>query len=549
LGGSNDINIETRESFAANGLSHLLSVSGTHLLLLASFFKILLTGIKNRWHNIILLLLLAFYACICGLRPPILRALGMFTMLLWGEGQKADKGRIICFLCLIFVICNPVCILDLGFQLSFGAAAGLLWLLEPLKRKLGKIINGCDSVKEGVAVTLAAQLATLPILVGNFYVLSLISVFSNLLLVPILETATILTISGLLISFAFALLGQVSLSCAAWFVEQALKLAQILQTLPFSNLVVGELPLFCAVFYYAVIFSCLDLGVFQSLNNLQKRIFMGVGSFIIVCCLIIKQYLTGPMTIYFVDVGQGDSAVIITPSKKVAVIDTGGLKNFDTGARILVPLLRSQGIGKVDMLFISHGDFDHIGGGAGLARNMPIDSIVLPKEEFREDEIITINKLLRNFAKSKVIYANNGQSYELGGVVIKVIAALEGMGNDGSSIIEVEDQKTKYKALFTGDMSSKSEEKLMPLGNYDILKVAHHGAKSSSGEEFLQQIQPKLAVISCGYKNLYGHPHRDTLARLNHLDCNVLRTDINGCIQVQFEDDGIKVKRWRKTNA
>lgn len=566
LGGSDELSTELRESFSNNGLSHLLSVSGTHLVLLTSFLLLLLQRIKlisNNKRSFIILLFMISYACLCGLKPPILRAVCMSTLLLWGHQERersstkkqglftkvqsqADKGKILCILCMLLLIWKPVWILDLGFQLSFGTTAGLLWLLPRLKEKLGFI--KVEELKEGLAVTMAAQLATLPILVGNFYTISIISLASNLLLVPVLEVTTILTIIGIVAGCMIAPVGGGVLQIAAWFLKQVMVQAQWLQALPCSVFVVGSLPVICLTLYYGGLFCWLDVGYMLALNTRERRVCIGACCGIIGLCYLWQQWKPMPTTVYFMDVGQGDGAVVVSPEHKIAVIDTGGLKSLDTGSRIITPFLRSLGKSKVDVFIPSHSDFDHIGGGVGLARNVTLEKVVVPREKFNDEGLQLMKDILRQVKRDRVEFAKQDKEYDLGGAILKLVSVPEYAvsGNDASTVVELQDSKTGRRVLFTGDMTVKREAGLLGFGEYTVLKVGHHGSKGSTSEMFLDKIRPQLAVISCGYRNMYGHPHRSTLQRLENAGCKVLRTDESGCVQVELAEEGIKVQKWRK---
>lgn len=246
------------------------------------------------------------------------------------------------------------------------------------------------------------------------------------------------------------------------------------------------------------------------------------------------------------DIGQGDGAVVISPTNRVAVIDTGGLANIDTGARIMVPILRYMGRNKVDYLFVSHADFDHIGGGEGLVRNINTETIVLPNEQFRDDGLENINRMLLKSPKSNVEFAKAGKVYDLGGTSIRVVADGErGIGNDASTLLEVVDQASGRNMLFTGDISTKREEELPLLPQCDVLKVAHHGSGTSTSSEFLRQVKPLLAVISVGCQNRYGHPSKVTIERLELAGALIARTDRDGCIVISMQKAGIRWKKWR----
>lgn len=550
LGGSVGLSDEVRDTFAANGLAHLLSVSGTHFALLTGFLLLLLRPLPTKARKLGVIVLLCAYAVLCGMKPPIMRGLCMSCVLLFG-GSGGARGNLLCLTAMVLLCFKPAWLLDVGFQLSFGAVAGLIWLYPKLKNYFCNYLPVI--LGEAIALTTAAQLAVLPLLVGYFHQLPLISLVSNILLVPVLELATLLTIAGLALelltllpfldgSLDFALLGgEYLIGFSAWLVEQVLVQAKFLASLPFSTVVVGSLPLWCAVVYYFGLLLWADVPCLQFLRNRERRVILVLTSVVLLGTLLWKSFAPVTFTAYFLDVGQGDCAVVRTPSRKVIVVDAGGLKNFDTGSRVLVPFLRSLGVSKVDALLLSHGDYDHAGGAGALARNMKIERIILPVTSTLSEAEET---LLRNARLSLVERASVGRQYDFDGAVLEIIDVprFENIfapdGNEASTIASI--KYGKHSLLFTGDVDASRERLLKNLGRYDVLKVAHHGSRRSSSARFLEQVSPKVAIISVGAGNGYGHPHQETLARLASVGSKVLRTDELGAIKVVFDDAGIK---------
>ncbi len=550
LGGSAGLSDEVREAFAANGLAHLLSVSGTHFALLAGFLLLLLRPLPTKPRKLGVFAVLCAYAVLCGMKAPIMRGLCMSGVLLFG-GSGGARGNLLCLTAMVLLCFNPAWLLDVGFQLSFGAVAGLIWLYPKLKNCFCNYLPAI--LGEAMALTTAAQLAVLPLLVNYFHQLPLISLVSNILLVPILELATLLTILGLalesltLLPFVgicldFAHLDCENLiGCSAWFVEQVLVQAKFLASLPFSTVVVGSLPLWCGVVYYFGLLLWADVPCLQFLRNRERRVMLVLTSVVLLGMLLWKSFAPVPFTAYFLDVGQGDCAVLHTPSRKVIVVDAGGLKNFDTGSRVLVPFLRSLGVSKVDALLLSHGDHDHTGGAEALARNMKIERIILPATNTLSE---AEEALLRNTRSSLVERARVGRQYNFDGVVLEIVDVPRSEniyapdGNEASTIASI--KYGKHSLLFTGDVDASRERLLKNLGRYDVLKVAHHGSRRSSSARFLEQVRPKVAVISVGAGNSYGHPHKETLARLASVGSVVLRTDELGAIKIIFDENGIK---------
>ena len=574
FGGSSSLDEATKDIFTANGLSHLLSVSGTHLVLLAGLLAALLSPLPQSWRRIMMTLCLGMYALICGLKPPVLRALLMSLVLLWGKGEnkgcnasrqpyKAERGYLLCLVALILLLFKPLWLLDLGFQLSFGAAAGLVCLLPACQRLVPDALP--DFIAEALSVTMAAQLATLPILVANFHQVSLIAFVSNLILVPVLEFAVLISILGIaLASIPLAMLGVMGeklLYTASLCLEALLLQGKILASLPYSQLIIGSLPLWCAFSYYVLILVWADVPALQLWSNIERRWLMtGIAS-LLVGMLCWQRLAPQPLQAYFLDVGQGD-CVIITTKNKTIVYDTGGLPNYDTGKNIVAPFLRSLGRGSVDALILSHYDFDHVGGAVGLMEKLQVQELVLPKEALDVSslplyEVITQTAFSRG---TKISIAEQGRSWQLGtNAILSIVVPADlannsqiamqtetapissdnemPLGNDASTIVAL--QSPNGSLLLTGDLGSDKENEL-EWGNFTVFKAAHHGSRNSNSEEFLQKIRPEMTIISCGKNNRYGHPHQETLERLEQVGSKIYRTDAQGYLRLVFDESGIK---------
>ena len=569
LGGGSAVDEEMRDIFAANGLSHLLSVSGTHVVLLASLLMLLLRPLPRPMGRLLLILILGFYAVLCGLRPPVLRALIMSIVLLLGKGrasdeaentkvsnyyERAEKGYLLCLVAVVLLLVKPLWLLDSGFQLSFGATAGLLWLAPACAKVFPQ--SWPDDFSKGVSITLAAQLATLPILVVNFHQISLISLVSNLVLVPVLELAVLLSLMGtLLLSLPLDLVasaGQGLASLAAFFVEQVFYQGKLLSQLPYSQVVIGSLPAWCSIVYYALLLVWADLPWIQFLRNQERSCFMAFASLGLLVMLLWQQYAPQPLKVYFLDVGQGDSVVIKTTQQKIIVYDTGGLANLDTGKRILAPFLRSLGKNSVDVLILSHYDFDHVGGAVGLLQQLKVREIVLPQEAL-DASSLALYEAITKTAQSRgtlIRQAQQGQRWLLGDnaeltLLVPAVTVAdanagdyrEPSGNAASTIAML--HSPQGRLLLTGDLGSE-EEKSLAIGRFTVFKAGHHGSRNSNSAELLEHIKPGIVVISCGKNNTYGHPHRETLVRLEYVGSKVLRTDDLGCIKLAFDESGIK---------
>ena len=586
LGGSSSLDDEIRDVFVANGLAHLLSVSGTHLVLLAGLFTSLLRAVPSLLRKPLLTIALGIYALLCGLRPPVLRALLMSVVILWGRqsevtdsenksikqsqnypNPRAERGYLLCIVALVLLLFKPLWLLDLGFQLSFGAAAGLIWLLPACTRRLITIVP--EFLAEPLAVTMAAQLATLPTCLASFHQLSLISCVSNLVLVPVLELAVLLAALGILVAqlplSLLASLGSVLLKSASFLLTQLLAQAHFLASLPFSQLVIGSLPLWCAVLYYALILLWADVSTLQFWSNRERRWLMTAVAVVLAGAFLWQRYAPQPLQAYFLDVGQGDCVVLRANSwteQKVIVYDTGGLPHYDTGKQVVAPFLRSLGQSSIDALILSHYDFDHVGGAIGLMEQIQVRELVLPKEKLDASSLLLYEAITKTAARrgTHISVAQQGRTWQMGeGAVLSLVVpadlanktgpenllqpAVEGdaeqslAGNEASTVLTL--HSPHGSLLLTGDLGSEGEQGL-EMGYFTVFKAGHHGSKYSNSEELLRHIQPQISIISCGFNNRYGHPHQETIERLQAVGSQIFRTDLQGCIQLRFDESGIK---------
>lgn len=529
LGGSGRLDEETRELFTDNGLAHLLSVSGTHIVLLTGLLLALLQWVPLPWRKVIVITLLTAYALLCGLRPPVLRALAMSSVLLLG-GSGAERGRLLCLVAALLLCLQPLWLADIGFQLSFGAAAGLLWLLPACQRLLPQALPA--PIGEAAAVSLAV----LPLEVYYFQQFSLIALVSNIVLVPVLEIAAQLALVGALLPVC----GEYLLQLAAWMTAQVLTQARFFADLPYSTVVIGKLPAYCLVLYYAALFVWADFPWLQFWSNRERRCILLLHALLLAGMLAYQQYRTLPLACYFLDVGQGDCAVIVTPSQRVAIIDTGGLKNISTATRVITPFLRYLGKREADILLLSHYDFDHVGAAADLLRQLRVKKLLLPNEALTEESKRVQQEILAQAGRTQAHVVQGGERYALDDnaeIVLVDVPQQDVPGNEASTLAAL--QSVQGSVLFTGDMGEEREQRLQ-LQQYTVLKAGHHGSHYSSSMEFLEQVRPRLTVISCGRGNRYGHPHQETLERLQAIGSAVVRTDELGCIKVVFDAEGIK---------
>jgi competence protein ComEC len=428
-------------------------------------------------------------------------------------------------------------VFDIGFQLSFASTAGLIYLYPAIKALLAHYMP--KYLADALAVTIAAQLAVLPLLVHYFHQLSISSLAANLIVVPVVEFIVLLTMAGLFLCFIIKPLGIIILMVASLLLGPALTVTNWIASWPFASIIIARTPFVTALIYYLLIICLFRFWPLASLTGYERKIVIALTCLAILLPGLTTHFARQPFTVYFIDVGQGDAALIITADKKTILVDTGGLRgNYDTGERIILPFLRYLGINKLDVLALSHGHHDHAGGAAAVARAIPIGCILLPREEPSQDVAALLNFVKD---KSQIKQLASGQQYDLGTCKIDIIEAALASSleenhneNESSAIMKITDNGKSV--VFTGDATEEEEIAAAAASiKADVLKVSHHGSKTSSSYEFLQAVHPGLAVISVGADNKFGHPAPETLEKLQAIGAKVLRTDQAGNIKVVFD--------------
>jgi competence protein ComEC len=561
FGGYGGIPREVVADFATTGIVHILSVSGSHIALVAGVITVLGKGLFGRFifADKIIPLSAAFfitlYAIFCGLTPPVLRSLIMGLIGLGAVCLEREKDAAVALSLSVLgmLIYQPALIYDLSFQLSFSSTAGLVFLNAKTVRLLNFIPLW---LARPLAVTIAAQVGVLPFIAWYFNSFSLSSFVANLIIVPIIEGIVILGLFGAFSGMIIGFIGDLCLVMCSLLISLVLQLTAWLAAMPAAKLYVPSVGLVGSVLYYVLLSWVYGYKPKEMLS--LKETFQkwpqksAVVVMLLVLCIIVYNIYPDPLSVHFIDVGQGDAALIVTPHGRAILVDTGGTMgdttDFDIGYRVLLPYLRHYGILDIDYLFLTHGHQDHAGGAAGIAKEVPIKTIILSRENYTQ----AVVNLLQATSNSSRIAAYEGQKMEIDGVSIKILHADTGVNgghssNEVSSVVQI--SYGNYSFLFTGDLPSQGEEEMIRSGkdiSSVVLKVGHHGAKTSSTGEFLKAVNPEYAVISVGANNSFGHPHEDTIHRLLAQHSKIYRTDQQGAIVFKTNGSTISVETYIK---
>lgn len=557
FGGYGGIGKDVVSDFATTGIVHILSVSGTHIALVAG--AILWLGTRLNMRKSLVMLVAAggiiLYAFLAGLFPPVVRSgvMGLVSLAAIGFGRQSDAPAALAFSGIGMLWYQPLIIYDVSFQLSFGATAGLLFLYQPTVEAMSSVPKWLSSQ---LALTWAAQLGVLPFLAWHFNSFSLSAFVANILVVPIVEMVVILGLIGVIVGSCYSIGGNLILGFCGMLIALVVNITAFLANFPAAAIFIPTFTQTCGLLYYVLVAWLYGYkpaaipGAAECVRKWPKvTVTVSLGVILTGCVYYIYPQ---PVAVHFIDVGQGDAALLVTPHGRAILIDTGGTvgdkeSEFDIGERVVVPYLKHYGIVELDYLILTHGHQDHAGGAAGVASKIPVRNIMLPCEEYS----LPVQKLLKAAKRSRFIPQQEGQQILLDGVKIEFVQCVdsEGIqkGNEVSSVIRI--QYGAHSFLVTGDMEAKgearmlSEQKVTPT---TILKVAHHGSRGSTTPAFLEALNPGYAVVSVGAYNHFGHPHPDTLQRLANHQIQLWRTDKNGAVVFFTDGENLRVRTFVK---
>ena len=517
LSNKNDLDKEVLNSYQVNGLSHLFSISGMHItLLLGTILKLLDKVSYNRYYKyIFLIIILIIYMYLTDFTPSILRSGIMFILLTLNKlfNFKIKTKNIIMLTFIIIVLINPYYIYNLGFQLSYLISFYLIIFAH--------IINKHKNYFKKLFITsLISFLVSFPIIISNYYQVNLLSILINLLFVPIISYIV------LPLAFITLILPTDSLLILTMDILEGISLS-----LTNINYLLLELPkpsIYLIIIYYAII----------TLLLINKKCFISLLTTIFIHKISIN--FNPNMEILFLDVSQGDSILLHYPHNKYNIlIDTGGNYNYEISKNIIIPYLKSKGINKIDYLILTHGDYDHMGESINLIENFKVEKVIFNCGEFNDLE----KELIKVLEKKKIKYYSCIKELNIDNSKLYFLQTKEyDNENDNSNVIYT--KLSGYKFMFMGDASSITTEKEIlnkyNLPDIDVLKVGHHGSRTSSSKDFINEINPKYSIISVGKNNRYGHPNKEVLNNLEN--SKIYRTDQDGSIMFKIKNNKLKIE-------
>lgn len=537
LGDSSGLSTHDDNALQNSGIRHIIAVSGLHISILSAFVHLLFAN--RRWITAFVgIPILVIFAAVAGFTPSVVRACVMQALIIIGKcaDKEYDPASSLSFAVLVILVFEPAALASVGFQLSVGCVAGIFLFAVRIKNRLykwrwlkrqakGKSFKSklFRWMVGSVSVSISAMLLTIPISAHYFGVVSLVSVLSNLLTLWVITYI----FCGVIFSCIFALIYTPLGAGLAWVVSYPIRyvlwISDVLSRLPFASVSVHNI--------YVCIWLIFAYGMFiVTLFSKEKHIMalvscIGIG---LISTLLLSyiEYKQDHFRVSIVDVGQGQ-CIILQNRESCYIVDCGG-DSGEASADKAAQMLRTYGIQHVNGLILTHFDQDHAGGAEAFVSQMKTDTIYLPDTD-PED---TIRLTLEEKFEDKISWVYDREYIRCGDDFLTIYPQdLDAGGNESSMCILY--QTGDYDILITGDLDADGERAFVDsvrLPEIEVLVVGHHGANTSSSLYFLNEIKPKLAVISVGDGNKYGHPNWQTIDRLALFNCRILRTDINGTI-------------------
>lgn len=496
------------------GVSHLFAVSGMHVSLISIVLLKLLNKIKERKRYIIVSIFLSIYLFLTNFTISMVRATFQFILFFINKSFKLniDNSNLVILLFLILVIINPYNIYNIGFLFSFIISFTLI--------RCSKLIKGKFIIKS-LKISLISFFSSMPVLINNFFEVNFLGIILNIIYIPFVSYI-LFPLS--LVTVLFPSLDNILYMFISYFE----KITDFFSNIKFLSFSICKMNIFLIIIYYII---------FIYILKRKKKLIYKIIIIIISLIFLINNGRIVNNEVSILDVGQGDSSLIRLKNKNI-LIDTGGNINYDISKNILIPYFKSVGIKKIDYLVLTHGDYDHMGEAINLVENFKVEKVIFNCGEFNDLE----KKLIKVLDKKNTKYYSCIKELNIDDNKLYFLNTKEyDNENDNSNVIYTE--LNGYKLMFMGDAGIEKEKDILGkynLFNIDVLKVGHHGSKTSSSRTFIDEINPKYSIISVGKNNRYGHPNKEVLNTLE--DSKIYRTDQDGSIIFKIKNNKLKIE-------
>ena len=560
---------EMKELYQSSGIIHILAVSGLHISILGMGMYRLLRKmrLKTLHASIISVLVMYSYGLMCGMSSSAYRAIVMFSIRLLAQivGRTYDILSSLSIVEMMLLIEQPLLVYNSGFLFSFGAVAGIAYVMKAfdfeymkdlfvdkrkmkfsddekeksLLRKFAEIV--LNHINSGLLAGFSVFLVTLPVYMSFYFSYPIYSFLLNLIVLPLMAPLMILGVICIIGGSLFVPIGKsvgVFVSIILWLYRF---LCGITSHLPGKTFVTGHTSSIKIFIYFVAIF--VFVATFKKIKNIYRNMLL------VFAVLFMLINISPDLMITAMDVGQGDG-ILVKIRREALIIDSGSTSKKNVGRYTVLPYLKYEGIGRIKAMIMTHEDEDHISGMFEIMdsvekNEIKVENLVLPDvgKASRGDNYLKLEERAHELG-IKISYISCGQKIVFDGLELLCLNPTKGMETEGanaySTVLYM--KYGDFTALFTGDVEKEGQEHILEdirkeSGKYSditLLKVAHHGSRYTSDEEFLELISPKIALISCGIDNRYSHPHKEVLERLSKVGSVVYRTDESGAVRIFY---------------
>ena len=523
------------EDFQNANLSHLIAVSGAHFIYVVGFLEYICKFFKNkRKSQVFLIIGILFFMRLTQYTPSVVRAgiMTIMTILSSVFKRKSDIYINLAISLLVLIIKNPYSIFDIGAILSFSGVLGIAYFQDKFKLIYQNYEGRFLWLLDSISITIAANIFIIPIMVYYYNTISFTFIIANLVVAPLLGVLIILGFITFIFKFKFLIV------LLSFILKLFFFLVKFMGKLPFSTVLVCYGSFIFVIAYYFIVYFLI-----------KRKMLLAILTIVVMIIANFNFLPKNKLYINFVDVGQGDCMLIRYNGMNFLIDSGGGISadDYDVGKNTLLPYLIDRKVYKIDYIIVSHFDADHCRAFLHVMKYIKVKNAIIAKQ-FKNSRMYSEFLEIANKKKINIIYVKENDHFKFKDFRIDIYnpndkAIMENVMNNNAILNML--RFGRINILCTGDLEKIAEDAIITrysnsnVLKADILKVGHHGSITSTSDDFLKLIMPRIALIGCGKNNKFGHPNQFILNKLSVIGCKIYRTDLNGEISICIDGNAI----------